>query len=102
MQTMLGVATTPGSDGWIPLMRRYEEAADSAAWGWAVPAFFGSYAFLTRFLLAQLFMITLLFKYKNHSHHKVGAGPGAGGRRGAGRAMGRDAGGRTRRADFLE
>lgn len=73
MQTMIGVATTPGSNGWMTLMRRYEDAT-SPRWRWAVVAFFGSYAFLTRFLLVQFFMITLLFKYKTHSSEKVRGG----------------------------
>lgn len=71
MQTMIGVATTPGSNGWVTLMQRYEDVT-SPKWRWAVLLFFGSYALLTRFLLVQFFMITLLFKYKTHSHDKVG------------------------------
>lgn len=70
MQTMIGVATTPGSNGWITLMQRYEDVT-SPEWRWAVVMFFGSYALLTRFLLVQFFMITLLFKYKTHSYDKV-------------------------------
>eukprot|EP00752_Nemacystus_decipiens_P004767 g4338.t2 len=71
MQTMLGVATTPGSNGWVTLMRAYEDAT-APRWRWAVVVFFGSYAFLTRFLLVQFFMMTLLFKYKTHSTEKAG------------------------------
>ncbi|CAM9483745.1 unnamed protein product, partial [Ectocarpus fasciculatus] len=71
MQTMIGVATTPGSNGWITLMQRYEDVT-SPQWRWAVVVFFGSYALLTRFLLVQFFMITLLFKYKTHSYDKAG------------------------------
>ncbi|CAM9843940.1 unnamed protein product [Ectocarpus sp. 6 AP-2014] len=71
MQTMIGVATTPGSNGWITLMQRYEDVT-SPQWRWAVVTFFGSYALLTRFLLVQFFMITLLFKYKTHSYDKAG------------------------------
>ncbi|CAB1107988.1 unnamed protein product [Ectocarpus sp. CCAP 1310/34] len=71
MQTMIGVATTPGSNGWITLMQRYEDVT-SPQWKWAVVMFFGSYALLTRFLLVQFFMITLLFKYKTHSYDKAG------------------------------
>lgn len=78
MQTMIGVATTPGSNGWITLMHRYEEET-SPRWRWAVVLFFGSYALLTRFLLVQFFMITLLFKYKTHSHDKVSCGGDGGG-----------------------
>ena len=77
MQTMLGVATTPGSNGWVTLMRKYEDAT-APRWRWAVVAFFGSYALLTRFLLVQFFMITLLFKYKAHSSEKVRCGAGGG------------------------
>lgn len=29
MQTMLGVATTPGSDGWVALMQRYQDVTDT-------------------------------------------------------------------------
>lgn len=71
MQTMIGVATTPESDGWITLMQRYEDVT-SPRWRWAVVAFFGSYALLTRFMLVHFFMIILLFKYKTHSNEKVG------------------------------
>eukprot|EP00903_Cladosiphon_okamuranus_P008160 g7859.t1 len=71
MQTMIGVATTPCSNGWMSLMRSYEDVTPPR-WRWAVVVFFGSYAFLTRFLLVQFFMITLLFKYKAHSSEKVG------------------------------
>ena len=77
MQTMIGVATTPGSNGWMTLMRRYEDVT-SPRWRWAVVVFFGGYAFLTRFLLVQLFMITLLFKYKTHSSEKVRSVSGVG------------------------
>lgn len=70
MQTMLGVATTPGSDGWISLMQRYEEVTP-VRWKWGVLLFFGSFALLTRFLLVNFFIITLLFKYKTHSIDKV-------------------------------
>ena len=67
---MLGVATTPGSDGWISLMQRYEEVTP-VRWKWGVLLFFGSFALLTRFLLVNFFIITLLFKYKTHSIDKV-------------------------------
>lgn len=70
MQTMLGVATTPGSDGWVTLMERYQEMTPQR-WKWGILLFFTSYAFLTRFLLVNLFMMTLLFKYKTHSSDKV-------------------------------
>lgn len=67
---MLGVATTPGSDGWVTLMQRYQDVTP-ARWGWGVLLFFTTYAFLTRFLGINLFMMTLLFKYKTHSDDKV-------------------------------
>lgn len=70
MQTMLGIATSPGSDGWINLMQSYADAT-SEEWNWAVLLFFSSYALLTRFLLVNFFMMTLLFKYKTHSKDKV-------------------------------
>ncbi|CAM9119973.1 unnamed protein product, partial [Discosporangium mesarthrocarpum] len=66
MQTMFGVATTPGSDGW-----GYQDVTP-APWKWAVVLFFTSYAFFTRYLIFNLFMMTLLFKYKIHSEDKVG------------------------------
>lgn len=70
MQTMLGVATTPGSDGWVNLMQRYQDVTP-IGWRWGVALFFASYAVLTRFLLVNLFMMTLLFKYKTLSNDKV-------------------------------
>lgn len=68
---MLGVATTPASDGWVTLMQRYEDVTPGG-WEWGVALFFTTYAFLTRFLGMNLFMMTLLFKYKTHSDDKVG------------------------------
>lgn len=71
MRTMFGVAMSSSSVAWIDMMERYQELT-SGRWGrLGVYAFFMSYAFLTRLILVNLFMMVLLFKYKTHTNEKV-------------------------------
>ncbi len=71
MLTLLDVATSPGSNGWTPIMLAFTRAA-SDTWSWAVGLFFISYAFLCRFLIWNLFMMVLVYSYKVHSADKAG------------------------------
>ncbi len=71
MLTLLGVATSPGSNGWTPVMLAFTRAAPDG-WSWAVSLFFISYAFLCSFLIWNLFMMVLVYSYKVYSADKAG------------------------------
>ncbi len=71
MLTLLGIATSPGSNGWTPVMLTFTRAAPDE-WSWAVGMFFISYAFLCNFLIWNLFMMVLVYSYKVYSADKAG------------------------------
>jgi hypothetical protein len=71
MLLLIGVATSPGSNGWTPVMTAYVDATPTDL-QWAVALYFITYAFMARFLIWNLFVMILIFKYKLHSKDKAG------------------------------
>ncbi len=71
MLTLLGVATSPGSNVWTSVMLAFTRAAPDG-WSWIVSLFFISYAFLCNFLIWNLFMMVLVYSYKVYSADKAG------------------------------